>query len=102
MRGLGVPAQLGRLKRGEATVELRFVNTDGETEAWIIDKRALDLRFIRDSCVSRAYIDDGVDSRLANQGETIGRLTKHVAYHHDQLGMVPAEACPVLKGEVKL
>lgn len=105
MRSLGVHGELGSLKAGESTAELRFVNHKGQTEAWIIqlgsDYMKLQRRVYHGEVIA-AYIDDGVDSRLANQAETIDRLTKHIAYHHDQLGMVPAEACPILKGEVKL
>jgi hypothetical protein len=68
----------GRLKDGETTVEVRFINEDGETECWLVEDFVSE--HIRER-VKASYIDDGVDARIANQAESINRLLDHVKYH---------------------
>lgn len=83
-------------------IELRFTNPKGKTEVWIIQPPAEIDGFgptfnpqEMAGCgeVVRAYIDDGVDARLAVQAASVDRLAKHVSHHHDQLAIVAFEEC---------
>jgi hypothetical protein len=110
VRSLTVPTELGELKPDEQTVEIRFVNTKGQTEVWIYRLApqlagawALNLpQRIRDGAVWEAYIDEGVDARLATQAGSIERLTPHLEYHHNELRHQSFEDCDVLSGRVLL
>lgn len=74
--------KLGALKPGEIAVELRFVNTEGETEVWMVDANQDFLSSIRRGRdTPLAYIDDGIDIRIANQKRTIDRLLAHTQFH---------------------
>lgn len=66
-------------RKDQPLVELRFVNPDGETEVWLLGKGALpwDDKDFR-GAVRMAYLDRGVDMRLANQRDAIERLQKDV------------------------
>lgn len=91
-----LPIDLGQLKEGESTVELRFVNTKGETEVWILKGDKANPAWIAheiNAIVWKAYIDDGVDHRLELQRMIIDRLQRHVLAHHDELGYAVAEDC---------
>lgn len=80
---------LGQLREGEQSVELRFVNQQGETEVWILKGANVGpnrLAGLTGATVWKAYIDDGVDSRLGLQREIIERLYRHLDQHHDNLG----------------
>lgn len=83
-----LPDGLGQLREGDTTAELRFVNTKGETEVWIL-KGVDPVRLTGSSeagirgVVCKAYIDDGVDARLGLQREIIERLHRHILAHHD-------------------
>ncbi|SRR6266498_1766027 len=66
------------------SAELRFTNDDGETEAWIVTgprvswmMKGIDPK--RD--VRFAYIDNGTDTRISRQLESINRLLSHVKHH---------------------
>jgi hypothetical protein len=108
VRSLDV-ADTGEIKDSETDVEIRFVNTKGETEVWVYrlspqlgENWRLSLpQRVRDGRIIAAYIDEGVDSRLATQAGSIERLTKHLEYHHNQLGHKSFEDCDVLSGRVK-
>lgn len=73
--------ELGSLKPGSDSAELRFTNRDGNTEVWIIPRTPVDSLSLLVQSVGSAYIDNGVDSRLALQIETINRLLAHVKEH---------------------
>ena len=76
--------------------EIRFTNHDGETEAWVLGATVDEIQALR-RFVAKAYIDDGTDTRIGEQANAIGRLTKHVAWHHDDLGVTMAEDCTFMK-----
>jgi hypothetical protein len=101
-----LPSGLGELREGEATVELRFVNSRGQTEAWVMkaEPDILDVmgRIGKLGVVWKAYIDDQTDSRLGTQSEHIARLLRHLQHHHQELGHRAAEDCDVLSGKVRL
>ena len=74
--------KLGTLKPGEVAVELRFINTDGETEVWMVEANKDFLSAIRRGRdTPLAYIDDGIDIRIANQRNTIDRMLSHLHMH---------------------
>jgi len=91
--------RLGRLGKDVQIVELRFTNEDGETEVWHLPAQQMATRLVDDNVliqpvnILQAYIDDGVDVRLGNQAEIIGRLMRHLRAHHDELGVEQAEQC---------
>jgi hypothetical protein len=85
---------LGQVREGKA--ELRFTNQDGQTEVWLFGLNDHDTKWFK-SKTTEAYIDDGVDARLGLQANAIGRLTKHLAWHHGELNMVEAESCTYMK-----
>jgi hypothetical protein len=73
-------------REDQPTAELRFVNPDGSTEVWIISKAVMpwdDENF--KSAVRLAYLDYGVDSRLANQRASIERLQEDLANGEEAL-----------------
>jgi hypothetical protein len=77
--------KLGTLKPGEVAVELRFINTDGETEVWMVEANEDFLSSIRRTRnTPLAYVDDGIDVRIATQKRTIDRLLSHVKFHCPQ------------------
>lgn len=100
MRQLGVPHQLGFPHEKISTAEIRFVNEKGQTEVWVfrLDQSQSPDGLFSELCnrVWMAYLDDGVDSRLANQAAAISRLVEHLQVHHAQLNMGTAEDCPVM------
>ena len=71
---------LGRLKPGERTGEIRFVNADGQTEVWIIAITQSALDRFKES-VSEAYLDDDVDFRISRQRRIIDRLMRVIRRH---------------------
>lgn len=82
-------ADLSGPRKDQPIVELRFVNPNGDTEVWMLPTLALpwedsDFR----GAVRLAYLDRGVDSRLATQRGSIDRLQSHVDFHHDGLAGV--------------
>ena len=85
---------LGQVREGKA--ELRFTNQNGETEVWVFGLNDKDVKWFK-SKTTEAYIDDGVDSRLGLQANAVGRLMKHVAWHHKEQGTVEAEDCTYMK-----
>lgn len=96
MKELGMPEGLGRLKEGEQTVELRFVNSEGQTEVWILKGENVGPNRIcglTGAVVWRAYLDDGMDTRLGNQRASIQRLLDHLEFHHNKLGPVDLIGC---------
>jgi hypothetical protein len=74
---LGRPAEAG----GERLVEFRFTNAQGVTEAWMIPANLLSWDELS-KMVKLAYLDRGVDLRLAHQKASIDRLLDHVQFHH--------------------
>lgn len=90
--------EIGRLKHGETTVQMRFVNEDGETEVWIValgliqEDANKELHALR-TTILKKFIDDQVDVRLGNQANSIDRLTKHLLWHHEELGQISFESC---------
>lgn len=97
MRSLNTK-KLGRLAVGERQLELRFVNESGETEVWWIAATSRELAAFRGS-VNAAGIDDGVDGRLSQQAESVGRLIAHVEKHHAELGVRVLEDCSWWQGQ---
>lgn len=82
-------ADLSEPRKDQPIVELRFVNPDGNTEVWMVHKESIDLLALSSfGLVRLAYLDKGVDSRLANQSASIDRLQSHVDFHHDGLAGV--------------
>lgn len=99
---LDLPGGLGRLS--DNNVEVRFTNADGATEVWIIkllDGNRDPHNIIHAGVVWKAYTDDGMDSRIANQRNIIERLWAHIRWHHKDYGP-GGLGCPVSNGEVKL
>lgn len=91
-----LPGGLGQAKDGETTVEVRFVNSKGETEVWLLKTGAINsfLKLATAAApVWKAYVDDGMDTRLANQRASIQRLLDHLEFHHDKLGPVAILGC---------
>lgn len=77
---------LSEPRKDQPIVELRFVNPDGDTEVWMVHKESIDLQALSSfGLVRLAYLDKGVDSRLATQRESIDRLLKHLNTHHDEI-----------------
>jgi hypothetical protein len=77
---------LGRPAANQPLVELRFVNENGNTEVWMLKREMLDFEGLSNPTrVRLAYLDRGVDSRLATQAESINRLQAHVNQHHNEL-----------------
>jgi hypothetical protein len=76
--------RLGRPKANQPQVELRFTNEHGTTEVWMISTSALYFDALKGR-VRLAYLDHGVDIRLANQSASIDRLTKHLKHDHEVL-----------------
>jgi hypothetical protein len=75
--------KLGVYKPGSGFLELRFTNLEDQTEVWLIPEGAVDFGRIQGlNQVKLAYVDYGVDIRLANQRYVIDRLQKHVEAHH--------------------
>jgi hypothetical protein len=78
--------QLSRPRSDQPTVEMRFVNENGDTEVWLIRKDKLDFEGLSSpERVRLAYLDRGVDVRLATQRDSIERLQRHVESHHEYL-----------------
>lgn len=86
------PDKLGKPRHDQDTIELRFVNDWGQTEAWFVAIGTGDLNQFRESVVT-AYLDDAVDTRLGRQAKIIERMSAHIQHHHDEAGIVSAETC---------
>lgn len=96
--------QAGMLHGAESTIEVRFKNSEGQTESWILDVAVLptkiepfDLRafLLKDNGlrIRSVALDETTDARLSTQAESIGRLLKHLSHHHNELGQRTAEEC---------
>jgi hypothetical protein len=44
----------------------------------------------------------GYERRLKEQGDSIARMVRHLAYHHQELGHHSTEDCDILSGRVHL
>lgn len=83
-------SKLGRPAQNQPIVELRFINQNGDTEAWLIRRETLDFEGLSSPTRVRvAYLDRGVDTRLATQKASIERLgsqlyesAQHISAHH--------------------
>lgn len=84
MQKLNVETELGQMRQSERTAELRFTNTRGRTEAWIVAVTPTELQETFRQSVSEAYQDDAVDSRLGRQAEIITRLMRVIEKHNLQ------------------
>jgi hypothetical protein len=77
---------LGSPDESQPLVEFRFTNTEGATEVWLLRRETLDFEGLGSAeRVRMAYLDNGVDSRIARQRESIERLLRHVDAHHSDL-----------------
>jgi hypothetical protein len=77
---------LGRPAANQPLVELRFVNENGSTEVWMLKREMLDFEGLSSPTrVRLAYLDRGVDTRLANQLASIESLQRHIKYHHNMM-----------------
>lgn len=77
---------LGSLKPDGGLIEVRFTNTDGRTEVWMVPNdiwgQASEgaLEILRPH-VKLAYLDYGVDSRLGLQRDRIDLMLRHIQQH---------------------
>jgi hypothetical protein len=87
--------ELGKPDPKQPIVELRFVNTNGDTEVWLLRRDTLDFEGLSDPTrVRMAYLDPGVDSRLGTQAQSIERLQAKLDAHHTEHDMLAGcETC---------
>jgi hypothetical protein len=76
------PEERGLPQIHNGSVEVRFTNMNGETEVWVVKMLPEELKGVEPADIIAAYIDDGVDVRLARQAETIGRLMRVIRAHN--------------------
>lgn len=73
-------------------LEIRFTNTDGATEVWMVPNEPEDssfssiLRLVRaDAQVKLAFLDSGVDVRVSLLMKQAEANREHIGTHHDEL-----------------
>lgn len=74
--------------------EIRFTNTFGETEVWMVPtwlwgegSESL-LSVIKKGGVKLAFLDSGVDSRIGLLMKQLETAREHIGVHHDELTML--------------
>lgn len=74
-------------------LEIRFTNTDGHTEVWMVKAEDLGTPdFMRDNRVVKlAYLDSGVDSRVGLLLQQNSAFRDHIVDHHRELAELGAD-----------